>query len=331
MARRILTAFGGFLACVFVAGFIPAPPPAGAQTVKAWRWEWPKTDFKTHAVPLKEIISGGPPKDGIPSIDEPIFEPVAAMDGIRLAPSEPVVGVVIGGKARAYPLRILTWHEIVNDELAGVPITVTYCPLCNSAIVYDRRLDGMVLDFGTTGKLRNADMVMYDRQTESWWQQFLGEGIVGVMTGKRLKTMPARLESFARFRARAPEGEVLVPSDPGMRAYGRNPYETYDSTSTPFLYNGELPDYIAPMMRVVVVDGKAWAMPMLRDKGRFEDGGLVFTWTAGQNSALDTERIRDGRDVGNVTVQRGGEDMVYDVTFAFVYHAFHGGKRIVTE
>ena len=115
----------------------------------------------------------------------------------NLADTEPVVRRIINGKARAYPLRILTWHEIVNDELGGVPVAVTYCPLCNSAIIFDRRLDGKVLDFGTTGKLRHSDMVMYDRQTKNWWQQFLGQGIVGEMTGKRLKTIPARLESFA--------------------------------------------------------------------------------------------------------------------------------------
>ena len=140
----------------------------------------------------------------------------AKVDSRDLAPTEPVIGVIINGKARAYPLRILTWHEIVNDVLAGVPITVTYCLLCNSAIVFDRRIDGVVLDFGATGKLRNSDMVMYDRQTESWWQQFLGEGIVGAMTGKKLKTIPARLELFKKYPARTSEGEVLIPADPNM-------------------------------------------------------------------------------------------------------------------
>ncbi len=330
MLKRITVGASAALAFVFLAGFIP-DEPANAQSVMAWSWEWPKTDFKKKSIDFKEIISGGPPKDGIPSIDEPRFMPAAKVNSQDLAPTEPVVGVVIGGKARAYPLRILTWHEIVNDELAGTPITVTYCPLCNSAIVFDRRLDGKLLDFGTTGKLRNSDMVMYDRQTESWWQQFLGEGIVGEMTGKRLKTIPARLESFEKFLARAPEGEVLIPNDPNMRSYGRNPYESYDSASTPFLYGGDMPDNIEPMVRVVVVDGKAWSMPMLREKGNFEDAGLKFTWSKGQNSALDSSRIRKGRDVGNITVQRDGKDVVYDVTFAFVYHAFHDGKPIITQ
>lgn len=112
--------------------------------------EWPKTDFSKTSIDLGEIMSGGPPKDGIPSIDEPKFAPVAEIDD--LADDEPVIGVVIGGEARAYPLRILIWHEIVNDSVGGIPITVTFCPLCNAAVVFDRRLDGRVLDFGTTGK-----------------------------------------------------------------------------------------------------------------------------------------------------------------------------------
>ncbi len=313
-----------------------APDMAFAQVPGSWTYEWPKTDFAKYSVEFGEIISGGPPKDGIPSIDNPKFVPASSLGDGDIGATEPVIGVSIGGKMRAYPLRILTWHEIVNDTFNGVPITVTYCPLCNSAIVFDRRLDGKLLDFGTTGKLRNSDMVMYDRQTESWWQQFLGEGIIGEMTGKRLKSLPSRLESFANFKKRAPDGEVLIANNPGMRSYGANPYAGYDSASMPFLFQGDLPDYINPMVRVVVAEGKAWALPLLVDKGEVADGDLMLSWTTGQNSALDQRSIRKGRDVGNVVVQRKGSDgalhdVVYDVTFAFVYHAFHNGKRIITN
>ena len=238
----------------------------------------------------------------------------------NLADTEPVVGPIINGKVRAYPLRILTWHEIVNDGLGSVPVTVTYCPLCNSAIIFDRRLDGKVLDFGTTGKLRHSDMVMYDRQTENWWQQFLGQGIVGEMTGKRLKTIPARLESFANYKKRDPGGDVLVPNDPGMYRYGANSYAGYDTSPTPFLFQGDLPKGINPMVRVIVVDGQARSLPLLRERGRITQGDLVSTWRAGQNSALDTRVTAQGRDVGNVVIRRtqGGQgdgkarDVVYD-------------------
>jgi len=325
--RFYWAAFGASVVIAVIALF--QLPVAEANPLR-WGVEWPNTDFSKRSIDLADILSGGPPKDGIPSIDNPKFVPLAKATG--LSDTEPVVGLIINGKARAYPLRILTWHEIVNDELAGVPVTVTYCPLCNSAIAFDRRLDGKILDFGTTGKLRKSDMVMYDRQTESWWQQFLGEGIVGAMTGKVLKIIPSRLESFANFKKRAPGGEVLVPSNPGMRDYGANPYAGYDTASSPFLYRGDMPKGINPMVRVVVVDGEAWSLPLLRGKAAITQGDLTLRWQAGQNSALDTRAISKGRDVGNVVVQRLKDgkavDVAYDVTFAFVYNAFFPDRTI---
>jgi hypothetical protein len=145
-----------------------------------------------------------------------------------------VIELAVGGDARACPLRILIWHEIVNVTVSGVPDTVTYCPLCNSAVVFDRRVPLHVLNFGTTGKLRNSDLVMCDRQTESWWQQFADEAIVGVLTGSQLKLLPACLESFAEFKARHPAGRLFVPTDPKKRDYGRNPYVGYDLSAGPF-------------------------------------------------------------------------------------------------
>lgn len=181
----------------------------------SWRAEWPRTDFSQHIVPLEEIKSGGPPKDGIPSVDSPRFERLnsgtASGWAARFGNAEPVISLVIRDDARAYPLSILIWHEIVNDIVGGVPVAVTYCPLCNSALVFERTVENRVLDFGTTGKLRNSDLVMYDRQTESWWQQFGGDAIVGVLSGKRLHPVPSRLESFGRFRERFPQGAGADP------------------------------------------------------------------------------------------------------------------------
>jgi Protein of unknown function (DUF3179) len=305
-------------------------PPLAAQPAQ-WRLEWPETDFTRHSVRFDEIIPGGPARDGIPSIDDPTFVPVAQAG---LPDNEPVIGVMIGGDARAYPLRILIWHEIVNDVVGGVPVAVTYCPLCNTGIVFDRRVGERVLEFGTTGKLRNSDLVMYDRATESWWQQFLGEAIVGELTGARLTMLPSRLESFANFRERAPEGQVQVAAGP-MRAYGANPYAGYDSAPAPFLYHGTLPLEIAPLARVVRVGDEAWSLDLVRKKAPFEVGGLRFTWEAGQASALDASTIAEGADVGNVLVERrtadGWEDAVYSVDFAFAFHAFYPDGAIHTE
>lgn len=320
-----------------ICGLVLIGASAAQANPERWRLHegWSKTDFSKKSIDYSEILSGGPPRDGIPSIDNPKFAALAEVKS--LTGTEPVIGLEIEGDARAYPLQILIWHEIVNDTVGGMPVSVTYCPLCNSAIVFDRRLDGKVFDFGTTGKLRNSDLVMYDRQTESWWQQFTGQAIVGELTGKELRTIPARLESFDNFKARHPDGQVLVPNNKDMRAYGRNPYVGYDSSTRPFLYSGDLPKDINPMARVVVVkaDGKANAvtLDLLRKKGEVKVGDISLKWQKGQNSALDASRIADSRDVGNVTAQRksanGKEDVVYDVTFAFVFHAFHPERPII--
>jgi len=329
-ARAWLT--GLVVVGVAISGVLAAMPGATANP-SAWRFEWPNTDFSKASVDFDEILSGGPPKDGIPAIDDPKFVPVSEVTD--LGAQEPVIGLVIDGDARAYPLRILTWHEIANDVVGGVPVAVTYCPLCNSAIVYDRRVDGVATEFGVSGKLRNSDMIMYDRNTESWWQQFLGVGIVGEQTGKELRVLPARLESWENFAARHPDGRVLVPNNPNLRPYGHNPYVGYDGARRPFLYVGDYPDGIAPMARVVAVGDQAWALELLRESGRVEAGDLVLTWEAGQNSALDTRAIAEGRDVGNVVVQRRGgdgpEDVAYDLTFAFVFHAFHPNGTLHIE
>lgn len=315
MRVAILAAMAAFL----IVGAAQADPSYWSKG------EWRNTDFTRHSVDLGEITSGGPSKDGIPPVDDPMFESVDAA-AKRVQATEPVIAVVVNGAAKAYPLSILIWHEIVNDEIGGTPVAVTYCPLCNSAVVFERTYRGRTLDFGTTGKLRNSDMVMWDRQTESWWQQFVGEAIVGEMTGALLEVVPTRVESFERFARRRPDGMVLRPTHPQLRAYGRNPYVRYDSAPWPFLYRGDAPKGIAPLARVVAVGDEAWSLELLRRKGELSAGGLMLMWTPGQNSALDAAEIAEGRDVGNVVVQRRGAhgpiDVAHDIAFAFAFHGF---------
>ena len=290
---------------------------------------WSNTDFTRCTVDISEIQSGGPGKDGIPALDNPIARPI---DAVKLDGREPVISVEINNKRRAYPLQILTWHEIANDELGGVPIAVTYCPLCNAAIVFDRRVDGEVLDFGTTGNLRNSDLVMYDRQSESWWQQYTGEAIFGARAGQKLRVIPARLESWQEFIDRVSDtviSDVLVPNNTDRRNYGVNPYVGYDQSAVPFLYRGETPKGIAPLARVVVVDDQAWSLAYLRERKKVQQGDLLLSWRPGQASALDTAKIAEGRDIGTVLAQRDGKDVVYKVTFAFVWHAFQPDRQII--
>jgi hypothetical protein len=314
-----------FLKYALSAALLLVSPSISANE-EAWKGEWPNTDFSKRSVDFSEIVSGGPPKDGIPAIDTPKIKPVSVVDD--LSNTEPVISLFVNGEARAYPLRVLMWHEIANDVVGGIPVAVTYCPLCNAAIVFDRRIDNQVLDFGTTGKLRYSDLIMYDRQTESWWQQFTGEAIVGAFSGQELTMLPARIESWTKFKSRAPEGDVLVPNDRNFRDYGRNPYAGYDSRNGPYsLFRGPLPSDIPPMARVIVVGEEAWSLSLLRKRGTINAGSLRLTWSEGQNSALDHREIAQGRDVGNVIVQRaeasGLVDVVHDVTFAFVFRAFH--------
>ena len=265
-----------------------------------------KTDFSRHTVPFDEILSGGPPRDGIPPIDDPKFIANEAASQ-WLGDREPVIIFGINGDVRAYPLQILTWHEIVNDVVGGVPVAVTFCPLCNAALVFDRRLDGVTHDFGTSGKLRNSDLIMWDRQTESWWQQFTGEGIVGALAGKKLTSLPSQVISWGDFKASNPEGIVLSRDTGFNRSYGRNPYAGYDrADNPPFLFRGELDGRLLPKERVafVTVGDKTAAFPFsILEVERAANytvsaRDLVVFFQPGTVSALDRGSIEGSRDVG---------------------------------
>ena len=264
------------------------------------------TDFSRHTVPYGEIISGGPPRDGIPPLDNPKFTTTNDADK-WLGSMEPVISFEVDGDARAYPLQILTWHEIVNDVVGGVPVTVTFCPLCNSAIVFDRRLEGVVYDFGVSGNLRNSDLIMWDRQTESWWQQFTGGGIVGVLAGKKLTLLPSSIISWEDFKAANPEGKVLSRDTGFRRNYGQNPYAGYDRVDNPpFLFEGDLDGRLLPKERVAAVtigDVDAAFPFLLQDKERvvnYTVNGqeLVVFFKPGTTSALDGSLIETSKDVG---------------------------------
>lgn len=284
-------------------------PDAEANRLRggeAWR-----TDFGKHAVPLSEIVSGGPKRDGIPPIDRPRFESADEADR-WLDDRHPVVVVEAGGQARAYPLGILIWHEIVNDEVGGLPVTVTYCPLCNTALAFDRRLGGRVLDFGTSGRLRMSDLVMYDRQTESWWQQAVGEAIVGELTGQRLEPVPANTHGWVTARELYPDVRVLsrntgFPEYEASGRYGQNPYAGYDSRSGPYpgFFSDDIPGDLPAMERVAALDvGDGWVVGfgalahLAAVNASFAGTDLVVLWEEGAASAVDRRSISGGRDVG---------------------------------
>ena len=264
------------------------------------------TDWSKHSIEYHDLLSGGPPRDGIPPIDQPKFieNQLAAQ---WLKPNDPVIALEINGDARAYPLQILTWHEIINDVVGEIAVTITFCLLCNSAIVFKRNHQGITYDFGTSGLLRHSDLVMYDRQTESLWQQFTGEAIVGVMTGEQLMMIPSGLIGFEQFQAAYPAGKILSKETGYSREYGRNPYPGYDDIrNNPFLFRDPLDERLPAMARVVTVsDGKyhnAYPVELLEKlrviHHQLGNQAVVIFHQDGVSSALDTTRIANGDDVG---------------------------------
>lgn len=296
------------------------------------------TDFSRATVDFADVLSGGPPRDGIPSIDRPRFVALADARG-WIDPREPVLvieaetarraqrragsdaaggtGESADGAVHIYPLQILTWHEIVNDEVGGVPVTVTYCPLCNTGVAFLREVHGAVLSFGTTGRLRFSNLIMYDRESESWWQQASGNGIAGHFAGARLTPVPVLMMPFRDARELWPEARVLSRDTGYVRSYGSNPYVGYDTSDRPFLLRGaDLgPGPIVPgenrrlelLDRVVSVqvgeDSTAVSYRLLERERvvqrRVGGARLVFLWSPGTASALDERQIAAGRDVGS--------------------------------
>lgn len=259
----------------------------------------------------RDIISGGPPPDGIPPIDHPKFERASSVDW--LAPKEPVIAIELKGDARAYPAQIMLWHEIVNDTVGDVPVTVTYCPLCNIGIAFRRPvIDGRLLDFGTSGKLYKSNLVMYDRQTRWLWPQALGKAVIGPLTGMKLEWVPVQMVAWADWQTVHPDGKVLSRDTGEDRPYGENPYVGYDDPgSSPFLFRGKADPRLQAKARVVGVQvgtdvvafpyreletrrNGPWSAVEEEVSGR----PVVVLWKGGTLSAVNQAQIRDSVDVG---------------------------------
>ena len=269
-----------------------------------------KTNFDKRAIDISELMSGGVPKDGIPAILKPKIISIKDASG-WIDDKNPVIAVEINGEARAYPLEILIWHEIANDKIDGVPVAVSFCPLCYSALVYDRRVNGITPVFGVSGLLRNSDMVMYDNVTESFWQQFTGEAIVGDMVGTKLKLIPTQIISFKQFKDAYPNGTVLSKDTGYKRNYGLNPYVGYDDIDQrPFLYRGDIDDRLPPNEKVIGIkeDGmhKAYPYTITMKKHVINDvvngKPVVVFHSEGAVSALDKNTIADSKEAGSTGV-----------------------------
>ena len=282
-------------------------PPIGSQREFS-------TDFSRATINYGDVIAGGPPKDGIPSIDQGVFVSVEEADN-WIMPAESVFVVTNSQDdppvTHVYPVQILIWHEIVNDMVGSLPVTITYCPLCNTGAAFLRNFDGYLLDFGVSGRLRYSNMIMYDRQTETWWQQATGKGIAGRYAGGGLLLLPMLSVSWREVKRNWPDAMVLSRDTGHSRTYGRNPYNGYDTSPSPFLYRGPSidPQYNS-LSRVVALfhnnESRPYPYDLLRENSPINDniGGdsVTIFWQSGVASPLDSSNVGTGRDVGTANI-----------------------------
>ena len=271
---------------------------------------WP-TEWAIRTIDLTELkvgIRAPDSRDRIRPLDQPTYESIDSADE-WLVDREIGVSLELGETARFYPLRILTSHEIVNDELDGIPFAVTYCPLCNTAVAFDRRVDGEVLRFGVSGLLRNSDLVMWDDKTVSLWQQITGESIVGSLAGTHLDVLPTATIRWADFKENHPDGEALSENTGFGFNYGSNAYVGYSSRPAPFgtFFDGPLDDRFPALDRVVGVRvgdaAKAYPFAVIEDERAVNDeltGVPIAVWWAPTDAAdnFDGELVGQGDSIG---------------------------------
>ena len=286
---------------------IEQDPDRGPLNVyEAWPTDWSRRTIEDWTE-FRAGLQASDPRDGIPPIDSPIFE-TTTLASQWLGAREPGALVQVDGEARFYPLSILTRHEIVNDAFGDVPVAVTFCPLCNTAIAYDRRVNGETLRFGVSGLLRNSDVVMWDDASTSLWQQITGESLVGQFAGGKLESVPTSIVSFEQFVESFPDGRSLAAeSGFGRQSYGLNPYEGYSSSSRPFLFDGEVDERLPSLSRVVGVTQEdaiaAYSFERLEIERVINDevaGTPIVVFFAGQTAdALDASAIAGSEAIGS--------------------------------
>ena len=280
-------------------------------------------DLSNATLPREEILHGGPPRDGIPALSDPKLIP--ALDAEYLEPTDRVVGITLRNQSRAYPIAILNWHEIVNDEIDGQRFAITYCPLCGTAVAFDATIDGQPTDFGVSGLLYNSDVLLYDRDTESLWSQIMGKSISGKQVGKSLTAIPISHTTWRDWLEQHPETMVLSDDTGFSRDYQRDPYAGYEeSRYTYFAVNNEAPDTYHPKEIVVGlgIDGVYKAYPFVeldkQGKSRFSDTvngkRFDFAWDTANRSVTVTDA--DGRAVAGIQ------------GFWFAWFAFHPDTEV---
>lgn len=282
-------------------------------------------DFSKHSIPLNEILSGGPSKDGIPAIDRPLFVPASKASRTFLADGDRVIALMVNGKKKAYPIKILNWHEIVNDRIGGLNVVVTFCPLCGTGMVFDANAAGRKLNFGVSGLLYQSDVLLYDRQTESLWSQIKQEAVTGKLTGTRLKLLPSTQTTWGAWKKQHPDTLVLSTQTGHFRDYDSDPYEDYYTSRDVMFQVGKLDARYHPKEQVIGVelDGLTKAYPfseLARVKSPFKDKIGKKTVTVAYDSKSRTATIRD----------TSGKELPSVVGFWFAWYVFHKDTQVFT-
>lgn len=282
-------------------------------------------DLRNASIPPKEIHAGGPPRDGIPSIDRPVFVGSGEADFLRA--DDRVLGVVMSGVARAYPLKILNWHEIVNDSIGGQHFVVTYCPLCGSGMVFDSNIDGTALTFGVSGLLYDSDMLLYDRNTDSLWSQIKSEAVSGPLRGTRLQLLPSRHTTWSQWRSEYPATVVLSTDTGYRRDYQKSPYGGYEKSPNLYFHvSNKAPRKYHPKTLVLgmTLGGRSKAYPFEelaahgaeRVVDTIGDEAITIHWDQASQSAHLTDA--------------SGAVLPATVAYWFAWYTFHPNTEVFT-
>ena len=275
-------------------------------------------DVSNASIPVDQILAGGPPRDGIPALSDPKL--LDAVDASYLQPNDRVIGVELDGIARAYPIAILNWHEVVNDEINGQKYAVTYCPLCGTGVAFRSNVAGNITEFGVSGLLYNSDVLLYDKKTESLWSQIMGEAVAGKLLGEKLNPIPISHTTWRDWLARHPKTKVLSTETGYSRDYDRNPYQGYEqSRQLFFAVNNRAPETYHPKEQVIGLEfnGVFKAYPFVEleknAQSRFKDSVNGITVFVDWDGANQSVTLSDSKGVKIAGIQG----------FWFAWFAFH--------
>lgn len=292
-----------------------------------WQERWSKTRFDQRAVSLSDFIETGPIRNQPKTLQSPVFTVAQTAD---LDPSAPLISIYWQGQAKAYPLAYLIFHPLIEDQIGDLPFLVSFCPLCQATRIYDRRIQGDILTFGTTGlQYQRSIGVMFDRQTESWWSQLDGKALVGQFNTQQLTALPTHIMPFHAFQKLFPDGQIMQQPTRHY-PYGQTPYAGMSALKYP-PFGTDLAEeqwQLPSMTEVIVAKGQAWDLETVRQKEDFQDQGLRLQWFIGMPSLYDRRTIKLSKDQGFFQITESDQLVPSYITFAHIYQGLYPNRQI---